>query len=1059
MSHFDTAFSSLRSNPPEVVVQILTRLKGASLPDAESAVALAQQAIQAGFTPTTVRDLPVVEPTEATKIAEVIEVAEVVAPVIAAMPGTKTESAASSAASAVEYSESDLAGSIGEELLKTLDQFDEANAALIERIEIAKHKAKLLPAPKTNINVVREMLARRYKPNQIIELRVPGVTKGDRTVVLGGLYTDHEKLIADVSYIIKQTDAPAIYTGLQQLRDESAYQAVVTNALKESQPGASAEDVARYTHLLIDIDTVRPDEFKKASSTDQEKAHGVEVLNAVVDYFEGLGYKGDVIDSGNSYHFVPALDLPATRENELLIQKVLESLAARFDTDHAKIDTGVFDRPRICKLPGTPARKGPDTKERPHRWSSVLSVGVLRPISVEDLLKIANLDAVPVPVVQVATTDENIRKSAEFLYGFLDWAKISYGPEQEHEGGLITVFESECPATDHGSGHHPGECHAGVNKEGKLAFACKHDACKGRGWKWFRSEVEKQVGAIYSHGITFGAAQAFAIAEMLNASMDEPVEPVEPDLPVAKVDMPVTSAPTVAPVEPINEPASVNLRELLMSGELTLTDAGVAEIFQAVFGNKYAHAVITRKGDWLYFNGKVWVAITEGKMLERIAGLSKAIRNTVLPTVIDEAHRKTLTRLADICGSGKAVSGALRFFEGMREIQRSEFDKQKFLFNFANGTYDLQTNELRKPRAEDMLTQTSPVAYNPAATCPTFQMFMDNGFTPLVQGYLQRYFGYAMLGDGFEKASLLFHGLGDNGKTILLLILLAIFGDYGMSSPWEAFAASKMDSGGRIRNDLARLHNVRLVVCDESKQDMELDEGTFKMATGNGVIISRFLNKEFFEYKAIYKLILATNNRPGMTNADAATWERVKDIAMMKSFRKGDPKRIEDLEDKLKAELEGIAAWIVEGWKEYQQVGLNPPEEILLNIAQYKQSADGHGSFFKVQNQFGTIALNTLYVEYRSWCSSLGEKARSLKAFRALVETLGYTTVKHEAEHGQPVYIEGLSLLRDQNQQNNQPNQPNDVTFSNSNPNIPNGGNAGGASHPYTRSDGQTVSD
>jgi putative DNA primase/helicase len=314
-----------------------------------------------------------------------------------------------------------------------------------------------------------------------------------------------------------------------------------------------------------------------------------------------------------------------------------------------------------------------------------------------------------------------------------------------------------------------------------------------------------------------------------------------------------------------------------------------------------------------------------------------------------------------------------------------------------------------------------------------------------------------MLGDGFEKASLLFHGLGDNGKTILLLILLAIFGDYGMSSPWEAFAASKMDSGGRIRNDLARLHNVRLVVCDESKQDMELDEGTFKMATGNGVIISRFLNKEFFEYKAIYKLILATNNRPGMTNADAATWERVKDIAMMKSFRKGDPKRIEDLEDKLKAELEGIAAWIVEGWKEYQQVGLNPPEEILLNIAQYKQSADGHGSFFKVQNQFGTVALNSLYVEYRAWCSSLGEKARSLKAFRALVETLGYTTVKHEAEHGQPVYIEGLSLLRDQNNQN-QPSHNNNVSFSD--PNIPNGGNGtGGASYPYTRSDGQTVSD
>jgi hypothetical protein len=354
-----------------------------------------------------------------------------------------------------------------------------------------------------DVDTIRRSLQRRYTPGQLIELRVPGVTMDNHTVVLGGLYTDQEKLTADIVHIA-ETTAPAIYTGLQEIKNEAAYQALVTNDFAAGRGGAGATEIQRYVRLLIDVDPIRAKGFESSSSSDAEKISAREVIDAVIDYLGGqFEIYGDLIDSGNGFHFLPALNLDATPANETLIKKVLDALAARFDTPDAKIDTCVSDRARICKLPGTVARKGISTPEHPHRVSKVLSESKwLAPIPQAYLLEIAGLKEVPKSVVQVAAPSEEVRDSMDFLYGFLDWAGISYGAEKSHEGGIVVVLKSHCPFQDHG-GHHAGEAHCGVNIEAKLCFACKHDTCRGvRGWKEFRAEVERQRGDAYCHGLS-----------------------------------------------------------------------------------------------------------------------------------------------------------------------------------------------------------------------------------------------------------------------------------------------------------------------------------------------------------------------------------------------------------------------------------------------------------------------------------------------------------------------------------------------------------------------------
>ena len=77
-------------------------------------------------------------------------------------------------------------------------------------------------------------------------------------------------------------------------------------------------------------------------------------------------------DSGNGFHLLYRVDLPA--DDGGTVGKLLGALAARFDTPRVKIDRSVANPSRICKLPGTLARKGDHVPDRPHRRSRVLEV-------------------------------------------------------------------------------------------------------------------------------------------------------------------------------------------------------------------------------------------------------------------------------------------------------------------------------------------------------------------------------------------------------------------------------------------------------------------------------------------------------------------------------------------------------------------------------------------------------------------------------------------------------------------------------------------------------------
>lgn len=68
------------------------------------------------------------------------------------------------------------------------------------------------------------------------------------------------------------------------------------------------------------------------------------------------------------------IDLPNNDDSKNLIANFLKSISKRLSDDHVAVDISVHNASRITKLYGTPARKGQDRPDRPHRLSKLLSV-------------------------------------------------------------------------------------------------------------------------------------------------------------------------------------------------------------------------------------------------------------------------------------------------------------------------------------------------------------------------------------------------------------------------------------------------------------------------------------------------------------------------------------------------------------------------------------------------------------------------------------------------------------------------------------------------------------
>ena len=323
-------------------------------------------------------------------------------------------------------------------------------------------------------------------------------------------------------------------------------------------------------------------------------------------------------------------------------------------------------------------------------------------------------------------------------------------------------------------------------------------------------------------------------------------------------------------------------------------------------------------------------------------------------------------------------------------IKSDDLDRDPFLLNVENGTIDLRSGELRPHRRGDLMTKLAPVNYDPKAECQTFERFLlqiHDGQERVIS-YLQRFAGYCLTGDTSEQILTMWYGIGANGKSTLLRVLLELLGDYGRQAASEVLLMSRQD---QHPTGVADMRGARLVASIEVEEGKHLAEGLVKQLTGGDRVAARFMKENFFQYVPTAKLVIVCNHRPRIRGTDWAIWRRIRIVGF--NIVIPDEKQDKRIIEKLRPEFPGILAWAVRGCLAWQHEGLEPPPEVTNLTAEYRCESDSVGRFLDetcVMAPAASIGKGALLDAYQNWAKKEGEPPMSGKAFTGRMRERGF---------------------------------------------------------------------
>lgn len=207
-------------------------------------------------------------------------------------------------------------------------------------------------------------------------------------------------------------------------------------------------------------------------------------------------------------------------------------------------------------------------------------------------------------------------------------------------------------------------------------------------------------------------------------------------------------------------------------------------------------------------------------------------------------------------------------------INRSEFNKPGPWINLSNVMYNIETHEHRKPTMEDLYTYKLPIVYNPKAKCPEIDKFLERILPDETTRLLiKEEIAYCFLpGQPFEKF-MAWVGEGQNGKTTLMAIILAMFNNENMSYA----SLQQLSSGSSADYYMAELYGKKINICgDMSKGSIKYFDAIKKLTSKDPISCRHAYGKKNISFINDAKMIFAMNEWPDFNDTSNAAFRRIE---------------------------------------------------------------------------------------------------------------------------------------------------------------------------------------
>ncbi|SDQ68734.1 DNA primase family protein [Thermostaphylospora chromogena] len=402
---------------------------------------------------------------------------------------------------------------------------------------------------------------------------------------------------------------------------------------------------------------------------------------------------------------------------------------------------------------------------------------------------------------------------------------------------------------------------------------------------------------------------------------------------------------------------------------------------------RYVHGI-----GWHYWDGYRWCLDDQRADIRAAIATTKNALNDLAK--LDGDARDEL--YADIrkAESASGIEGMIKLASALPPISTSSkaLDANPHLFNTTSGTVDLLTGRTYPCSRDDLITKVAGGSLD-GEDNPEWDRFLKRILPEEdARAFVQRLFGYAMLGEVREHVMPIFTGTGANGKGTLRDAVMAAFGDYAIEVDPALLMESKHERHGAFK---MRLRGARLAFCSETEKGRRFAEATMKRLVGGDQIEANFMRKNPIQFAPSHTLIMLTNHLPAVSGDDPAVWRRI--LVVPFDVVIPDDERDPELPRRLKAATGAVLRWVYEGWLAYQEQGLNPPEAVKTRTEEYKATSDVLGRFLEertLANPHGHVKARELFSAYVAWCTANGEEPTSEVEFARSLGKRGFEKKK-----------------------------------------------------------------
>jgi P4 family phage/plasmid primase-like protien len=402
-------------------------------------------------------------------------------------------------------------------------------------------------------------------------------------------------------------------------------------------------------------------------------------------------------------------------------------------------------------------------------------------------------------------------------------------------------------------------------------------------------------------------------------------------------------------------------------------------------------------------------------------------------------YNKTAQHVKDMIGDLKdsRINKLVSHFDSdifiNRMIDRSKgylYDRDLFikLNNSKNGDFlplrdgkkiNLKTLEITERTKDDYYTFELDVSYvNQYSDAEKYfkNLFEDDD----MYNYMQNRLGYMITNNMDSQEFYLFHGNGNNGKSLLVQILEKILKQFYIPGTDAIFKETSKSGNAEGPSPFTmKLIGPRLCIYSEgsTSDKMVLNETQIKKITGEDSMTARGLRQEPVDFKSKCKLAMMSNHIFSISG-EYSFKRRLKIIPFNKQFQRNDKYK----EFLLNSCLDQIFTWLCIGAKKYYE---NPTIETPKMISEYIENAveteDSIISFYKrcvtiTKSQKDKITYKDFFEKYKEFCDNNSQRCQ--------VRSLFYTRMKQDYKlqsgpklHGYDQFIYVKCSLPDEKEQ------------------------------------------